>query len=135
MEEEASPVENPTTKRFKVCNFLASLFFYLFWVDVSLVYLVFYMFGYMGRGVSHDILTVFIMVLIVVIPTLVWKNSTKVAEYKFIKKELVFTMICLLIWLGACIFGVISLKGACLCYYNDNYGFSVGNNMGPFLST
>jgi len=33
----------------------------------------------MGRGVSHDILTVFIMVLIVVIPTLVWKNSTKVS--------------------------------------------------------
>jgi len=81
----------------------------------------------MGRGLSHDILAVFIMMLIVVIPTLVWKNSTKVKEFKLIKKELIFTVACLLLWLGASIFAIVTLKGACLCYYNDNYGFSVGN--------
>jgi len=81
----------------------------------------------MGRGLSHDILAVFIMMLIVVIPTLVWKNSTKVKEFKLIKKELIFTVVCLLLWLGTSIFAIVTLKGACLCYYNDNYGFSVGN--------
>lgn len=81
----------------------------------------------MGRGLSHDILAVFIMVLIVVIPTLVWKNSTKIKEFKLLKNELIFTTACLLLWLGVSIFAVVSLKGACLCYYNDNYGFSVGN--------
>ena len=39
----------------------------------------------MGRGVSHDILTVFIMMLIVVVPTIIWKNGTKVKKIKFIK--------------------------------------------------
>lgn len=81
----------------------------------------------MGRGLSHDILAVFIMVLIVIIPTLVWKNSTKIKEFKLLKNELIFTTACLLLWLGVSIFAVVSLKGACLCYYNDNYGFSVGN--------
>ncbi len=107
----------------------------MFWVAVALIYLVFYIFGYMGRGLSHDILAVFIMVLIVVIPTLVWKNSTKIKEFKLIKKELIFTVCCLLLWLGVSVFTVVTLKGACLCYYNDNYGFTVGNDMGPFLST
>lgn len=81
----------------------------------------------MGRGLSHDILAVFIMVLIVVIPTLVWKNSTKITEFKLIKKELIFTVACLLLWLGISVFSIVTLKGACLCYYNDIYGFSVGN--------
>jgi hypothetical protein len=133
--EDVPMFANPTTKRFKVCNFLTSFFFYLFWVDVALVYLVFYIFGYMGRGISHDILAVFIMMLIVVIPTLVWKNSTKVSEFKLVKKELIFTVVSLLIWTGIAVFSIIALKGACLCYYNDNYGFSVGGDAGPFMST
>lgn len=64
---------------------MSSLLFYLLWVDIALMYFVFYMFGFMGRGVSHDILTVFLMTLIVLIPTLVWKYTTKFKKLKLIK--------------------------------------------------
>ncbi len=85
------------------------------------------MFGYIGRGVSHDILSVFIMTLIVLIPTLIWKNTTKVQKLNFVKKEIIFAGVCLVLWVAASALLVVFLKGACLCYYNDNYGFSVGS--------
>lgn len=31
----------------------------------------------------------------------------------------------LLLWLGLSIFGVIALRGACMCIYNPNYGYNV----------
>lgn len=31
----------------------------------------------------------------------------------------------LFLWLGLCIFGVIALKGVCMCIYNPNYGYNV----------
>jgi hypothetical protein len=40
------------------------------------------MFGYFGRGLSHDILAVFIMTILVAIPTLIWKSQTKVKNFK-----------------------------------------------------
>jgi membrane protease YdiL (CAAX protease family) len=116
-------------------NRLTSFFFYCVWVDIALIYLVFYMFGFMGRGLSHDILSIFVMTLIVLIPTLIWKNKTKINKFKFVKKEVIFTGVCLLFWLGINIFSVVTLKGACLCYYNDNYGITLGDEQGPYLST
>lgn len=67
---------------FKIVNFLTSFFFYCLWICISLVYLVFYMFGYFGRGLSHDILAVFIMTILVAIPTLIWKSQTRVKKFK-----------------------------------------------------
>jgi hypothetical protein len=41
----------------------------------------------------------------------------------------------LALWVVVSTLLVIGTKGACLCYYNDNYGFSVGGENGPFMST
>lgn len=35
---------------------------------------------------------------------------------------MIFTIVLLLIWLGLCIFGVIALKGICICIFNNKYG-------------
>lgn len=44
------------------------------------------MFGYMGRGTGHDIMAVLVMLLIVALPTAIWKYKTKVKTFKQIKK-------------------------------------------------
>lgn len=64
---------------------MTSFLFYAFFAFLSTFYLIFFMFGFLGRGLAHDILAVFVLTLTVVIPTLVWKNSTKVQKFKNIK--------------------------------------------------
>jgi hypothetical protein len=39
------------------------------------------MFGYFGRGTYIDILTVSILTVGVVVPTILWKNKTKVTSW------------------------------------------------------
>ena len=72
-------MKNPTTKIFKVVNILTSIFFYLFWIIVALMYLSVYMFNFFGRGNYIDVLSVFVMAVLIVIPTLIWKYNTKVS--------------------------------------------------------
>ena len=67
----------PKSVGFKIVNLLTSLFFYLFWIGATLIYLVFFMFGTFGRGTHIDVLSVFILTLGVVLPTLIWKQQTK----------------------------------------------------------
>lgn len=66
---------------FKVINRLTSFLFYAWWAVLSLCYLCFYMFGYMGRGTHIDILSVGVMLVVVLIPTLMWKHKTKVDRW------------------------------------------------------
>lgn len=66
---------------FKLVNFFTSFFFYLFWVVASLIYLGFNMFSYFGRGTYVDVLTVFVMALALILPTLLWKHKTKVTKW------------------------------------------------------
>ena len=84
-EERPLKVRNPTSKFFKVVNVLTSIFFYLFWVVVALIFLTFYMFNFFGRGNYVDVLSVFAMTVLVVIPTLIWKYYTKVSAVKEIR--------------------------------------------------
>ena len=84
-----------------------------------------YIFGYIGRGTSHDILAVVVIFMIVALPTAIWKYKTKVKEYRLIKKEVIATVVLLFLWLGASIFLIISLKGVCICVFNAYYGWHV----------
>lgn len=70
---------------YAVLNFFTSLFFYLTLLAIALLYLTTYMFGYLGDSTGHDILTVSVMFLIVVLPTAIWKYKTRSRVYKEIK--------------------------------------------------
>lgn len=118
----------PKTKLFKVINLMTSIFFYLFWITASLVYLVFFMFGYFGRGTHIDVLSVFLLNAALILPTLLWKNKTKNASWGKLKGEAIFTMVMLILWLGLSVFIVVATKGACVCYFNDQYGFTVAKD-------
>ena len=110
---------------FKVVNAITSLFFYLFWIVVTLLFLALYMFNFFGRGAYIDVLAVFAMAVIVLIPTLVWKFNTRVANLNAVKGEIVATAILLFLWLAVCVFLVVATKGACVCYFTDKYGIKV----------
>lgn len=114
---------------FRIVNLLTSLFFYLFWIGATLIYLVFFMFGTFGRGTHIDVLSVFILTLGVVLPTLIWKQQTKTSSWEEQKGETVFTIVMLVLWLAVAVFLVVATKGACVSYYNDNYGFQVGKDI------
>lgn len=73
-------------------------------------------------------MAVVIMWAIVTIPTVIWKANTRVKVFKQIKKEVIFTAVMLVIWLGLSIFLVIALKQTCICVFNDNYGVRVNKN-------
>lgn len=75
------------------------------------------MFNYFGRGTHIDVLSVFVMTLGVVLPTLLWKHKTKVTQWKSLKGEIIFTVVMLGLWLCFSVFAVIATKGACVCYY------------------
>ena len=122
------PDTNLKTKSFKIVNIITSVFFYTEWVVISLVYLCFYMFGYYGRGTYIDILSVGVMLVVVLIPTLLWKHYTKVDRWGNLRGEIIFTSIMVVIWLGISITLVIITKGSCVCYFNDNYGFTVAKD-------
>jgi Kef-type K+ transport system membrane component KefB len=111
---------------FLVVNILTSIFFYLSLMDIALIYLCVYAFGVIGRGTSHDIMTVAVMFMIVIIPTVIWKVKTRVRMLSKYRKEALFTILMLMLWLGVCIGGVISLRDVCVCVYNHNYGVSIG---------
>ena len=113
---------------FRVINILTSIWFYLFWVTASLFYLTFFMFGYFGRGTHVDVLSVFLMNGALILPTLLWKHKTKTASWGKLKGEAIFTIVMLAIWLGVSVFLVVATKGACVCYFNDQYGFSVSKD-------
>jgi uncharacterized membrane protein YjjP (DUF1212 family) len=83
------------------------------------------MFGYFGRGNHVDVLSVFVMTLAVVLPTLIWKYKTKVSALTEVRGEITATVILLVLWLGVCVFLVVATKGACVCYYTDKYGIKV----------
>jgi len=126
---DVKAMKNPTTVFFKVVNVLTSVFFYLFWIIVSAMYLGFYMFNFFGRGNYVDILSVFAITVLIVIPTLVWKYQTKVSAVREIRFEIFVTVVLLGLWLLVCVFLVISTKGTCLCYFTDRYGFKVEKDL------
>lgn len=95
----------------------------------SLIYLVFYMFGYFGREIYVDVLSVAAMMFAVVLPTLLWKYKTKTSQLSQMKKEITVACSLLAVWLGVCIFLVIATKGMCICHFNDKYGFKVDGDM------
>lgn len=98
------------------------MFFYLVLISIACIYLSFYIFGGLGRGTGHDVLTVLILSSIVALPTILWKRQTKRRVYSIAKNEIIFTCIMLFIWVLASTFLVISLKGVCVCLYNSKYG-------------
>jgi hypothetical protein len=124
---EALP--NPNTLAFKIINLLTSLFFYLFWIAASLIYLVFFMFGYFGRGTHIDVISVFVLAFALILPTLLWKHKTKTTAWEKQKRETIFTIVMLILWLGLSTFLVIATKGVCVCYFNDQIGFKIGKDM------
>ena len=63
-------------------DFLVSLTFYLFLIDLGILYISFFAFGYCGNGTGYDILAVLVMLGIVLIPTIIWKTTTKTKKYK-----------------------------------------------------
>ena len=118
-------VVNPTTTQFKLTNVFTSILFYLFWIIVSLIYLSFYMFNFFGRGTYIDVLSVFAVAFLVIIPTLIWKYYTKVSNLDELRGEIIATVVLLSLWLAISVFLVIASKGACLCFFNDYYGLTV----------
>jgi hypothetical protein len=76
----------PQTKLFKCVSFCTSIFYYLFWVVSSFLFLVFYMFGYFGRSSGIDVLNVLALTLIVVAPTILWKYFSKSRNLNSMKK-------------------------------------------------
>jgi hypothetical protein len=98
-------------------------------VVVSLIYLTLYMFGTFGRGSHIDVLSVLAMACTLVLPTLIWKYYTKVSNFQQLKKEICLTVGLLILWLGVCVFAVIATKGACLCYFTQDYGFKVEKDL------
>ena len=124
-------MKNPTSNFFKVVNVITSFFFYLFWVVVALIFLTFYMFNFFGRGTYIDVLAVFAMAVIVLIPTLVWKFYTRSSVS--LRGEIVATAILLFLWLAICVFLVVATKGTCVCYFTDKYGIKVDKD--AYMST
>ena len=110
---------------FSVVNFLTSLFFYLLLIDLALLYLTIYIFGMIGRGTSHDIVAVIIMLAIVFLPTIIWKVKTRQGELSSKRTELIVTVVLLILWVGASITSVLLLKGVCVCVFNENYGVKI----------
>ena len=80
------------------------------------------MFGMLGRGIGYDILCVVIMVIIVVLPTIIWKKLTKTKSSTAPKKEVILTISMFILWIAASIILVIMLKGVCICNFNTKYG-------------
>lgn len=94
----------------------------------AVVYLGFYAFGTIGRGTAHDILAVLIMVVVVAIPTMIWKLNTKSKKSKIGKSEVLFTIAMLVLWTIISILGVVMLKGVCICVFNEKYGTKVNKD-------
>ena len=113
---------------FRVINRITSVCFYAWWVLIALGYLCFYMFSYLGRGLHIDILSVGFMLVLLLLPTLLWKHQTKVDSWKNLRGEIIFTTVLMVLWLATSIILVIVTKGACVCYFNDNYGFTVAKD-------
>jgi hypothetical protein len=82
------------------------------------------MFNFFGRGTHIDVLSVFSVAFIVIIPTLIWKYYSKVSKLDQLRREIIATVVLLSLWLAISVFLVIVSKGACLCYFND-YGVVV----------
>ena len=110
--------DNPVFTYYNVINFITSLSFYLTLIVIALVYLTFYMFGFMGSSTGHDILAVLVMVIIVALPTMLWKYKTKSQSLRVVRKEVIFTIVMLFLWMGISILGIIMLKGVCICVFN-----------------
>lgn len=113
---------------FDIVNYITSLTFYLTLVAIAGVYLSFYAFGELGRGTGHDILAVLIMVCIVALPTLLWKLQTKSNKSRIPKSEVIFTIAMIIAWTVISIMAVISMKGVCICVFNDKYGTKVNGD-------
>lgn len=124
-----SAPKNPTTLAFKITNAFTSVFFYVFWIVVSAIYLTLYMFNTFGRGAHIDVLSVLALTCALVIPTLIWKYHTKVSNISELKGEIIVTIVLLLLWLGLSVFAVIATKGVCLCYFTSGYGFTVEKDL------
>lgn len=71
---------------FKILNLATSVFFYLVLISIACIYLSFYIFGGLGRGTGHDVLTVLILSSIVALPTILWKRQTKRKIHNIAKK-------------------------------------------------
>lgn len=89
------------------------------------MYLVLYSFGNFGRGTSIDVLSVFVMTLLVAFPTLIWKYKTKIRDFRHLRTEIAVTTVFLVVWLALCVFLVLACSGACVCLFTDKYGFKV----------
>lgn len=92
---------------------------------VAAVYLGFYVFGELGRGTGHDILAVLIMISIVALPTILWKLQTKSKKTTITRAEIIFTIFMLVAWALISTFALISLKGVCICVFNEKYGTKI----------
>jgi hypothetical protein len=73
------------------------------------------MFGKLGDGTGYDILTVVVMSVIIILPTIIWKKYTRDREIKMTKNNVIITIVLIILWIGICTFGVITLRGVCMC--------------------
>jgi hypothetical protein len=97
-------------------------------MGVAGIYLGFYSFGKIGRGIGFDILAVIVMSSIVILPTLIWKKLTKTKPKRITNLELLPRIIGMALWVILCIALVIMLKGVCVCVFNDKYGTVVNKD-------
>ncbi len=86
------------------------------------------MFNFFGRGTYIDVLSVFAVAFLVIIPTLIWKYYTKVSNLDELRGEIIATVVLLSLWLAVSVFLVIATKGGCLCFFND-YGLTVEKDL------
>lgn len=114
---------------YRAVSILTSLFFYGFLISASLIYLNFYMMGYFPYNGGIDILSILAMAAIVIIPSILWKKWSSPPRSELSKRELALTTFLLSLWLGVSIFSVLATKGACVCFYNNNYGMKIGEDV------
>jgi hypothetical protein len=87
------------------------------------------MFGDFGRASSLDVLSVFAVTLIVLVPTLIWKHLTKTTPWSEQRREIVALVVLLVLWLAVSVFLVVATKGVCVCFYNNKYGFKIDDDV------
>jgi|JI6StandDraft_1071083.scaffolds.fasta_scaffold02838_14 hypothetical protein len=109
----------------KIIQVLVSVFLYMILVAAALIFLAAFMFGVMGYGTGIDILAMGISTIIVVVPAILWKLLSRTKTHRQMKREYIITGVLLFAWLGLSILGVIMMRRACLCAFNDRYGATV----------
>lgn len=82
------------------------------------------MFDIFGREILNDVFVILAMTFGMVVSVAIWKQKTEdhQRDLEHCSTEVSTTVGLLILWMIACVVTVVMAKGACFCYFTQDYG-------------